>query len=60
MFGGRRLAGVSGLIVLLVAFAALRLDLHGRIANIDESIPVAVSYAMYSSGRLDPNGRAPS
>ncbi len=55
MFGGRRLAGVSGLIVLLMAFAALRLDLHGRIANIDESIPVAVSYAMYSSGRLDPN-----
>ena len=54
MFGGRRLA-VAGLIVLLAAFTALRLDLRDRITNIDESIPIAVSYAMYSSGRLDPN-----
>ena len=54
MLGGRRLA-VAGLIVLLAAFTALRLDLRGRITNIDESIPIAVSYAMYSSGRLDPN-----
>jgi hypothetical protein len=56
MFGrrGAILAGVAG-IVLLAAFTALRLDLRARITNIDESIPIAVSYAMYSSGRLDPN-----